>query len=214
MSRDKKKPVQEEGKSAADYYKLNTQAVDDLATADVSNTPKYSREELNRYRSGGKVHIPEAAKLLFIKFWFPAAVCYFIFWGLSTMVTDRLDMLVLMGLTLGVVTDVLTNNAIRFFADTPGSNDRFMMIPKKGLASYPLNILYSCVVLFLVYTIYSVINMTAATLRGQPDSTFLGVEPVVFGVLYVLVDQLLIGAKHLMGSIVRDAKASAGRKAL
>ena len=41
--------------AAADYYKLNLKAVDDLLTADESNSPKVSEAELRRYRSGPKV---------------------------------------------------------------------------------------------------------------------------------------------------------------
>ena len=40
-----------------DYYRLKTKAVDDLVSADVTNSPKVSREELNKYRSGPKVRV-------------------------------------------------------------------------------------------------------------------------------------------------------------
>ncbi len=64
-------------------YKLHTKAVDDLAEADESNSPEVSEEELRKYRSGPKLKIPEYGKLLFVKFWFAAATCFFFIWGLA-----------------------------------------------------------------------------------------------------------------------------------
>ena len=59
--------------------------------------------------------------------------------------------------------------------------------------------------LFLVYTLYSAVNLAAAALTGAADQIFLGVEPVLFGVFYLGFDLLLIQAKHMIARIVRDA---------
>ena len=127
--KNKKESTHKQDKTASGYYELHTQAVDDLVTADVSNSPKVSREELNKYRSGPKIKFPAWAKVIFIKFWFPAAVCYFFIWGLSTHVSALVDTLFITGTALGIATDLLTNNVIRFFASTKGEFDRWMMFP-------------------------------------------------------------------------------------
>ena len=57
MARKQKNPPREPDRSAADYYKLNLKAVDDLVTADESNSPRVSEAELRKYRSGPKVRL-------------------------------------------------------------------------------------------------------------------------------------------------------------
>ena len=106
---------------------------------------------------------------------------------------------------MGIITDILTNNALRFFAATPGANDRYIMVTKRGYISYFLNILYAFVVLFLVYTIYAVINFTIIRITGNTDTVPLGVEPILFGLFYLGADLLLIRCKHLITDIFRKA---------
>lgn len=197
------------GREAADYYRLKTKAVDDLVHADVSNSPKVSEEELRKYRSHGGFSVPETAKILFIKFWFPAAVCFFFLWGLGTYVSAMLDLLFITGLALGIVTDLLTNNVLRFFAETEGANDRWMMFPKKRYITFFQNIFYAFVVLFLVYTIYNAINAVLIAAMGLTDTIPLGVEPILFGLFYLLCDTALIELKRLCVRIFEDAKSGA-----
>lgn len=195
----KRKDLPQEESPAAGYYDLKTRAVNDLATADETNSPPVSREELQKYRGRKGKGLPEWLKLGFIKFWFPAAVCYFFFWGLSLYLPSMLDLLFVTGLALGAVTDILTNNALRFFAETDGANDTWMMFPKKGFITLLQNIFYAFVLLFLVYSAYVGINKAFIALTGaSPDTVFLGVEPVLFGLFYLGADQLLISLKRLL----------------
>ena len=212
MSKKKKKgPEKAEIERQSDYYKLKTQAVDDLVNADESNSPEVSREELNRYRSGPKLHIEDWVKLLFIKGWFAGAVCFFFIWGLGGSVADQWDLLFVTGFALGTVTDLLTNPVLRFFEKTPGDHSRWMMFPKKGYITLPLNIIYGYVVLIAVFSIYSAINTIAANVTGNWDMVALGVEPVLFGVFCLGVDLLLLQVKHLVlrmtgGAGIKPAK--------
>lgn len=206
MSKKQKQKAQGEKRNTAEYYKLHTKAVEDLVNADESNSPEVPEEEIQKYRSRSGIKVAEWVKLLFIKFWFPAAVCYFFIWGLGVYVTDLLDMLVITGIALGMVTDILTNNALRFFARTEGGNDRYMMFPKKSYWTFPLNILYSCLVLFLVVILYNIINIVFNMLSKTTGNVVLGVEPILFGLFYMGFDTLLIEAKHLCGRIWRDAQ--------
>lgn len=189
-----------------EYYKLKTEAVNDLVTANEENSPPVSEEELRAYRSGPKLKVADWAKTLFIKFWFAAAVCYFFFWGLGGLLPSVLDQLVVTGMALGIVTDLLTNPVLRFFEKTRGENARWMMVTRKTYSGFFLNILYAYVVLFLVFTLYNVINMAAIHLTGAPgDQVILGVEPILFGLFYLGFDLLLIAAKHMMTGMVHDA---------
>lgn len=195
-------------KDASAYYRLNTKAVDDLVSADASNSPPVSAEELEKYHSHGKLKIPRALKLLFIKFWFPAAVCFFFLWGLSPYVGNTLDLLVITALALGFVTDLLTNNVLRFIARTEGENNKWMMFPQKGFITLPLNLLYAGLLLFLVFHAYNAGNLLLIRLSGAAeDAVPLGVEPILFGLLYLAFDLILLGMKRLLRSIVEDAKA-------
>ena len=150
--------------------------------------------------------------MLLIKWWFSAAVCFFFLWGLGTLVPSVLDQLVITGLALGFVTDLLTNNAIRYFAAKDGGNDRWMMYPRKGFWSLPLNVLHAGAVLFLVYTAYNMINGALIGLSGAgPDAVPLGVEPILFGLLCLGFDLALIGLKRGLKRVLSDARRSAGR---
>ncbi len=209
MAKKKAQP-QDEQRTAAEYYKLHTRAVDDLIHANPENSPKVSREELDKYRSRRGLRLPDWLKALLMKLWFNGAVCFFFFWGLGNYLHDMLDQLVVIAIAMGVITDILVNNALRFYAKTPGENDRWMMFPKKGYASFPLNILYAFVVLFCVVWFYNVLNVTIIALTGGDASSVpLGVEPVLFGLFYLCFDLLFLGCKQLFLRILNDAKREA-----
>lgn len=201
-----RQPDKPEVEKQTEYYKLKTDAVNDLVTANEENSPQVSEEELRAYRSGPKMKVADWVKILFIKGWFAGAVCYFFFWGLGGFLPSVLDQLVVTGLALGVVTDLLANPVLRFFEKTKGENTRWMMVTRKTYSGLFLNILYAYAVLFLVFTLYNVINIAAIRLFGLPgDQVALGVEPVLFGVFYLGFDLLLIKMKHLLSGMARDA---------
>ena len=192
-----------EGQS--EYYRLKTQAVDDLVNASEENSPPVSEAELRAYRSGPRMKVADWVKMLFIKFWFAGAVCFFFIWGLGGFLTNEPDLLAVTGMALGVVTDLMTNPVLRFFEKTKGENARWMMVTRKTYSGLFLNILYGYVVLFLVYTLYNVINLAAVRITGVADRVVLGVEPVFFGLFCLGFDLLLIQVKHAIVRIVRDA---------
>ena len=209
MARNKKTPPHEAQRSTADYYKLNLKAVDDLVTADASNSPKVSEAELKKYRSGPKVTLSDTVKALLIKFWFAGATCFFFLWGLGNVLNHWLDQLVVLGLALGAVTDLLTNNLYRFIARTPGANDRWMMFPQKAFYTLPLNIVYAYVLLFMVVTTYNVVNAAILGLGLAQGGTPLGVGPILFGVFTAAWDTLLIQIKRTGKNVLADAKRRA-----
>ena len=190
-------------------YNLKSDAVDALVNADSEETPEFSQEELDQYRSRKGKGVPETVKILFIKAWFAGAVCFFFLWGLGTYIGSMIDMLFILGIALGMATDLLVNNVIRFIEKTPGANDSWMMIPPKGVKSLFLNVLYAFVVIMFVYGLYNVINLVITTITGNSDTVPLGVEPILFGVFCMGFDILFVGMKNLMKDIIAQARQKA-----
>ncbi|MGN1015761.1 MAG: hypothetical protein ACI4PL_02075 [Faecousia sp.] len=190
-------------------YELKSDAVEALAGADSQQIPEYSKEELNKYRSHRRIDIPDLVKILLVKAWFAGAVCFFFLWGLGNYVPNMIDLLFITAIVLGMVTDILTNGAIRFMEKTPGSNDDWMLLPKKGMVSFFLNILYAFLIIFCVYELYVCINTTINSITGSTDAVPLGVEPILFGLFCMGFDMLFVGLKRLLKTILADAKRSA-----
>lgn len=189
--------------------KINKAAIDRLVNADKKTYPKGNVDPGKQYRSKGFIDkIPSTIKALFIKFWFNGAVCFFIFWGLGEFIFG-LDMLVVLGVVLGMVNDLLVNNTFHFFAVTPGSNNKWMMFPKKKFWTFFANILYCTIVLFIVVWIYNIVNIAMNAVKGTDGLIYLGVEPLVFGLLFMGVDMLFVSIKNLLIRIVTDAKEKA-----
>ena len=209
MARKKKAPPREAEKTLSEYYRLNTRAVDDLVNADESNSPPVSAEELKKYRSGPRITLADWAKALLIKCWFAGSVCFFFLWGLGIYVTDPWDQLLVLGVALGLVTDLLTNSLFRFYAKTPGANDHWMMFPQRRFITLPLNVLYAFAVLACVVITYQALNHLLIALSGARDTVPLGVGPILFGVFATAWDQLFILMKHTAGKMLRDARKNA-----
>lgn len=189
-------------------YELKSDAVDKLLKAEKGDVPEFSEEELRKYKTGGKFKIPNVVKVLFLKAWFAGAVCYFILWGLGFYINNLIDMLFVLGVVLGMATDLLTNNVLRFIESTPGENDKWLMFPKKGMVSFFLNMVYAIVLIICVYFLYGVINRTLIAVMGNPEQVPLGVEPVMFGIFTMGFDVLFIKCKDLMNQIIKDARRS------
>ena len=204
-------PAKREERSAADYYKLNTKAVDDLVNATEENSPPVSKQELKKYRAGSRLKMADWLKAVLLKMWFAGVICYFFVWGLGAYLSDQLDLIVITGLGLGFVTDLIVNPLFRFIAATPGANDRWMMFPKKNFLYLPLNVGYALVLLFCVGGTYNAVNAALVGLTGAKDTVPLGVEPIFFGVLTMGWDMLFLAFKRLGRRMVEDAKAKAGQ---
>ncbi len=199
-----------EKKETGNPYNLKIDAVNRLAEADNMPLPKNHRlyDPGKKYRTGFLEKIPGPIKALFVKFWFNGAVCFFIFWGLGILIPNMENMFLILGIVLGMVTDILVNNIFRFFAVVPGENDKWMMFPKKRYVNFFLNILYSFLVLGTVISVYEGINSMGNALNGTTDKIYLGVEPIMFGIFYMGIDMLLISIKNVFVRIIQDAKDS------
>ena len=190
-----------------DPYRIKTEAVEDLVGATPENTPHYSEEELKKYRTKSKLHISGTSKALLIKLWFSGAVCYFFIWGLGLYIGSTLDLFFVTAIGMGFVKDILENNALRWIANPPRSNDKWMMFPEKRYRSLIFNVLYSFLVMFCVMMTYEGVNGAFSTITGQTEGVLFGIEPVTFAVIYLMFDLLFLWIKHQFSKIIADAKS-------
>jgi len=178
MSKKKNKEIPQAEK---DYYKLNTDAVNRLATANAENARKVSDKEIEKYKSSKLGSIPVWVKALFIKFWFAGAVCFFFYWGLAMYLNSWLDQMFVFGVGLGIVTDLLTSNILKFISSSDKEYYPYMMFKSGKYWTFVANILYAFILLYLTYSIYNLLH--------------LDVEPILFGIIYTALDMLFIKAK-------------------
>lgn len=210
----KYKSKQTEKPTEGNPYELKTDAVDRLVNAEKKEYPKLTvnNDPSRSFKTGFLDRIPAWVKALFIKFWFNGAVCFFIFWGLGIFIPNMENMIIVLSVSLGMVTDILVNNAFRFFATTEGANDKWMMFPKKKYVNLFLNIIYAFGVLLTVIWLYNVINVVLNAIHGTEMVTHFPVEPIFFGFLYMCVDLLFIKIKNTTANIIADAKNKNGVK--
>ena len=205
MKKQANKPETKE----ASYYQLHTGAVEDLVTATKENTPQYSEEELNRYRSGkSKRKFPQGLKVVLIKFWFYGAVCFFVFWGLGLYLTG-LDLQFVGAIVLGMVTDLLINHFLRFTEKLPGGSKKWMMVTRRGTAGFFMNLLYGFLLMFLIVTAYNMVNTVIVGIFGSENAPLLHVEPLGFGLIAMGADMLCVVIRNTLRKIVDDAKKKA-----
>ena len=203
------KKQKNEDRSAASYYKLKTDAVDRLVNA--KDAPEVSEKELRKYTSKRKFHLPMWLKIVLVKFWFAGAVCYFFLWGLGIYL-HGLDLMVVLAIGLGLVTDLMVNRFLRNFEREKGENDKWMMVTVRKYWSVFLNVLYAGILLYCVFRTYYAANMLMGVDPNADSSQavdMLGVEPIIFGLLYLLYDILFIFVKRTLVAIIRDARAKA-----
>ena len=204
-----KKQANKPDTKEASYYKLHTGAVEDLVTATKENTPRYSEEELNRYRSGKtRRKFPQGLKVMLIKFWFYGAVCFFVFWGLGLYLA-QLDLQFVGAIVLGMVTDLLINHFLRFTEQLPGGSKKWIMVTRRGAAGFFMNVLYGFLLMFLIVTAYNMINMGIVAIFGSENAPLLHVEPLGFGLIAMGADTLCVTIRNTLRKIVEDAKKKA-----
>lgn len=205
MKKDDQTPRDEK---ASSYYDLHTGAVDDLVSARPENTPRYTKSELEKYRSRRfKWRVPEGLKAVLIKWWFYGAVCFFVFMGLGMYGLAQLDMLFVAAIVMGMVTDLLINHFLRFTEQLPGGSARWMMVTRRGALGFLMNLLYGFVLMFLVVTVYNAVNtFLFALFDGAAGAPLLNVEPILFGLFATGADMLCVFLRNTAARILRDAK--------
>lgn len=212
------------------YYDLKVDKVDELVAALKGTDPPAEQEEISLkisdctgeqaettkkgkkekefdpYKIDKLSRIPSWIKALFIKFWFAGAVCYFIMMG--TGLRD-LDGVVITGAVLGVIVDVLVNPLFGYMQSDKKEYDKYIMLPFpfKKFWTFFVNIIYYVGVLFVVNYCYLGLNLIINAIRGTQTTYYVGVEPLLFGIITTIVDMAFIGVKDGIVYGVKKAKA-------
>ncbi len=199
-----KRYSQRVNKSEEENYKLNTSAVDRLVDANKGKVAKVDESEVRQYKSGKLQRIPTFIKAIFIKWWFAGACCFFFLWGLGSVITNQIALLIVLGFGLGVVTSYLTNNFLRFLESSDREYDIWIVFPWRKWWVIFLDVAYSFLLLYLVVKTYDFINITIINAKGlDPKTVPLGVEPLLFGVFYIAYDLAIVWLKNLVIFIIK-----------
>lgn len=200
------------------YYDLKVDKVDELVSIlkdeetefdnEVSdNIADYAETEEEKKKAGSKKfdpykidkmsRVPTWVKALFVKIWSNGLICFLFVWGMQSYIEDRLDLMVLTGLMLGIINDLFVNTAFMHFQSDKREYDDYMMFPFpfKKFWTFFANIIYYIFVVFCVYFgFYYWFNRLVVTF---------GLEPITFGILTMLFDMGFIGIKDLIVHKVR-----------
>ena len=206
------KNTAKQDRTAEAYYNVKTDAVDRLLSTEKA--PSVPDTELRKYTKKRRFQIPAPVKIIGLKFWFAGAACYFFLWGLGLYV-HGLDMLFVLAVGLGLVTDLMVNRILRNMEPEERAYDKWMMVTARSFWSVFLNVVYAGVILFFVFQVYGIFNYALgvnAAASGTEQAAMIGVEPFLFGILYLVFDLLLIGFRNMFLRVIRDAgkKVSAG----
>lgn len=204
--KQERKQEQKPLSAEAGYYRLKTEAVDRLLNAEKA--PEVSDEEIEKYITKRKRKIPSWLKVIFIKFWFSGAVCYFVMWGLGLMISG-LDLMAALAIVLGLVNDLLINHTLRHFEPFSGAYEKWIMFPFKKFWTVFLNIVYAAFLLFFIVQTYTVINTLLVGSPETAETVAVGVEPILFGLLFMAYDMLFLALRNTMKKVFGDAQKKA-----
>lgn len=205
----RQKNKQSEKPTAENYYDLKVDAVNRLVNAE--SAPEVSDAEIRKYKSRGKINIPTWLKIVFVKFWFSAAICYFFLWGLGTYISG-LDLMFALAVGLGLSVDLMVNSLLHYFEPEKGAYDKWMMVPFRKFWTIFLNVVYSGVLLYCIIWAYNVINTFLVGDVETAQRIAVPVEPILFGLMYMGFDMLFITIRNTIVKIVRDASAKVSGK--
>ena len=187
MSKKRSKDIT---KTEEDYYKLKTDAVERLTTADAKSARKrVSDEELKKYKVSKTSKIPVGVKAFFVKFWFAGADCFFFYWGLGTYF-NQLDLMVIFTVAMGITTDLLTKNVLKFISGNDKEYYPYLMFSDGKYYTFIANIFYAAIVMGCTVGVYALLGMN--------------VEPVLFGIIYTLIDLFFVGIKNFIRFKIRN----------
>lgn len=204
MAKHNKVPDNEE---IQNYYQLNTDAVDRLVNATKETAPEIPAEEETYRKQGFLSKVPSSVKALVAKYWFFGAACFFFYWGLAMFVSDPYALILILGVAIGLITDLLTNNAFRYFQSSEKEYDKWMLFPMKKLWTIFANVIYGVILVVLVRYLYDFINRAVISLKDLPAETVvLGVEPFLFGLFCLVFDLAFIWIKNLIVYLIKKRK--------
>ena len=164
-----------------------------------------NEQQFDPYRIDRLAMIPAPVKAVVIKFWFAGAVYYFIGLGIAALNTpSQLDLVVVLGIVLGMVTDLMVNSIFRFMRTDKNDYAPYMVFGAKKFRNFFLNILYNIVLSFLIAYTYNFINIFAQNLGWvEEGAVLITAEPLLYGVFYLMYDFAVLGIIALVRKIMK-----------
>ena len=207
---NKKRPTPKKSdiETKNNYYDIKVEAVNELVDAlnsdpNVPLTEEQKRDPNtpNPYKRDLLSRIPTWVKMIFVKYWMGGAFCFFIYMGLPILVGNIENVVLLSGLILGVVIDWMYNSALLYFETDREEFHPYMLLPVscKKMWTIFINVPYGMLVVFVIYFIYRFLNTNIF-------ETELSVEPLLYGLIYLIVDMFFISIKNLIVWVVRKVK--------
>ena len=152
-------------------------------------------KELDPYKIDKFARIPMWIIVLVLKWWFAGAIYYFAYMGVLVQTQDGSTEAIIGGVIFGAILDLLINRIIRFMEREKGANEKYILVTTKKYVSFILNMLYGLFVSFLITYGFGFLVASIAKLFNYTGN--LGMEPILFGILFVLIDFALIKLKRL-----------------
>lgn len=147
---------------------------------------------------------PTWVKIIITKWWFTAATYYFVGFGMPHIKQSAIDVIFNMGLVIGALSALILYPLINYITKIKNNANDYKAIKSQS----PLRIIYLVgynwlVVAMIAYS-YQIINMIINGLMHYESGTIrFGVEPILFGVFYVMLDVLLIKAIDKIAKVTR-----------
>lgn len=161
---------------------------------------KNQTEQPNPYRIDRLAMIPVPVKAVLIKYWFAGAVYFFIGQGIASLNTiDQLDLVLVLGIVLGMVMNVFVSNIYRYLETDKPDFAPYMVFRSKKLYVFFLDIVYNIVLSFIIAYTYNTINLLAIHFGWVGEGgVWLTAEPLLYGLFYLLYDYIVLGIKALV----------------
>ena len=216
----KKKKYIQPTKYEEEDYSLKVEAVETLTKAINEGTIKEIPEEQKKaeqqsYKVDKLAKIPSWIKVIFVKFWVAGAICFFFMWGLGMYIKNSLDMYVVVSLAFAFINDLFVNSAFLYFESDKKEYHKWLLVPvpAKKIWTIFANIPIGFLEAFLINQLYALTNKIVVTVGNlDPNTIPVTMEPLLFGLFYVIVNLFLLLIKNTIVNIVNDALKKANTK--
>jgi hypothetical protein len=213
MKKIKHYPQNRKENQPHNYYDLKQEAVNDLVNALNEPNPQETKETkkppMNPYKYDKIARIPTWIKAVFIKFWVAGAICFFFYVGLGYYVDSMENLILITALATGLIMDLLVTPAFLYFESDKKEYHKYLMVPvsAKKIWSLLINIPIAFIEVYGVVMIYAIINEAYINSHNVEEGYIaLGVEPLLYGVFFVIIDLILLFFKNMIVGIVNNAK--------
>lgn len=199
-----------------EYYNLKQEAVNDLVGAlkepdskEYPSVDKKKKPPINPYKIDKLSKIPTWIKAVFVKFWTAGAICFFFFWGLGSYINSMENLILTTSIATGLIVDFLLTPAFLYFESDKKEYHKYIMVPVSGkkIWSLLINIPVAFIEVYGVVTIYAFINRVYVNSNGLDEGYItLGVEPLLYGVFFVVIDLLLLFFKNCIVGMLQNVR--------